>query len=51
MEKQLKKDNTEITTTGTDPNGLLDYDMGKVLHHPTMIMLWGDGGRLDRNRY
>ena len=36
-------------TLGMDPNAPLAYAPGSELHHPTMSVLGGHGGQLDRD--
>ena len=40
------RDNAAIITIGADLSSILAYDLCKELHHPTMSMIWGYGGRL-----
>ena len=43
---EANRDKVAITNIGTDPSSLLASTMGKELHHTTLSMLWGYGGRL-----
>ena len=47
MYTRRKMDNVAIITTGKEPSSLLASAQGKELHHPSMSMIWGYGGRLD----
>ena len=46
MDTQRKRDNIAIITIWIEPNSLLASALGKELHHPIMILIWGYGGRL-----
>ena len=46
----MQRDTTATITIGTYHNSLLASALGEGIHHPIMSMLWGYGGRLDRER-